>query len=142
MTRSRQPSLRTLASRAALSAMLATGVSFACAAETLSGKQEVPPVETSATGTSNVMIKDDRSVSGSVSTSGVQGTMAHIHQGAMGKNGPPIVTLEKGADGKWSVPANSKLTDEQYKAFQAGDLYVNVHSDKHKNGEIRAQLNP
>jgi len=27
------------------------------------------------------------------------------------------------------------LTDEQYKSFRAGNLYVNVHSDLHKSGE-------
>jgi hypothetical protein len=68
--------------------------------------------------------------------------MAHIHEGAIGKNGPPIITLEKGADESWTVPAGSKLTDEQYKSFRAGNLYVNVHSDQHKSGEIRAQLKP
>jgi len=36
---------------------------------------------------------------------------------------------EKAADGSWTVPAGSKLTDEQYDAFKAGKLYVNIHSD-------------
>jgi hypothetical protein len=35
-----------------------------------------------------------------------------------------------------------KLTDAQYKAFKAGDLYVNVHSAQHQGGEIRGQLKP
>jgi hypothetical protein len=34
------------------------------------------------------------------------------------------------------------LSDAQYKALKAGDLYVNVHSDAHKGGEIRGQLKP
>ncbi len=66
--------------------------------------------------------------------------MAHIHVGA--PSGPPIITLDKGADGSWSVPAGSKLTDEQYASFKAGQLYVNVHSAEHKAGEIRGQLKP
>jgi hypothetical protein len=40
------------------------------------------------------------------------------------------------------VPEGSKLTDEQYAAFKAGNLYVNVHSAEHKGGEIRTQLKP
>ena len=36
----------------------------------------------------------------------------------------------------------AKLTDEQYKDFQAGNLYVNVHSAENKNGEIRGNLSP
>ena len=40
------------------------------------------------------------------------------------------------------MPAGSKLSAEQMKAYQAGELYVNVHSDAHKGGEIRAQLKP
>lgn len=55
---------------------------------------------------------------------------------------PPIITLSKGDNGVWSVPAGSKLTDEQYADFKAGKLYVNVHSAEHKAGEIRGQLKP
>lgn len=109
----------------------------------LSGSEEVPPVATSASGSGTITIKDDRSVSGSVSTSGIAGIAAHIHIGAAGKNGPVIVPLTKGADGTtWSVPAGAKLTDAQYDAYKAGDLYVNVHSAAHRGGEIRGQLKP
>jgi hypothetical protein len=90
----------------------------------LTGAEETPPV------------------SGTVKTAGIEGTVAHIHVGAPGQSGPPIITLAKGADGVWSVPAGSKLTDEQYASFKAGNLYVNVHSAEHKPGEIRAQLKP
>jgi hypothetical protein len=109
---------------------------------TLSGSEETPPVTTSATGTGTIKIADDKSVSGRIKSSGIDGTVAHIHVGAPGQSGPPIITLDKGADGVWSVPAGAKLTDEQYASFKAGDLYVNVHSAEHKPGEIRGQLKP
>jgi hypothetical protein len=108
---------------------------------TLSGAQEVPPVNTSASGNGTITVAADKSVSGSVTTSGVEGTAAHIHDGAPGKNGPVIIPLTKNGN-TWSVPVGGKLTDEQYKNFQAGNLYVNVHSAANKNGEIRGNLSP
>jgi CHRD domain len=108
----------------------------------LSGSQEVPPVTTSASGTSSIAVGMDRSVTGEVRTTGVSGVAAHIHQGAMGQNGPVIIPLTRTSDNVWSVPAGTKLTDAQYEAFKAGNLYVNVHSAAHKDGEIRAQLKP
>ena len=109
---------------------------------TLSGAQEVPAVKTSASGGGTIMINADKSVSGSVTTTGIAGTAAHIHLAAAGKNGPVIVPLTKSGDATWSVPAGAKLTDDQFKAYKAGDLYVNVHSAANKGGEIRGQLKP
>jgi len=108
----------------------------------LTGAEETPPVNTSATGHGTIHIGKDKSVSGSVKTTGVEGIAAHIHVGAKGEAGPPIITLNKGADGTWTVPEGSKLTDEQWADYKAGKLYVNVHSAEHKPGEIRAQLKP
>jgi len=126
-------------------AVMALGMSPALGKEvkvTLSGDQEVPPVSTMASGGGTITVGDDMSVSGSVKTSGVEGTMAHIHVGAPGKNGPVIVHLKKSPDGAWMVPPGTKLTSEQFKSFQAGDLYVNVHSDAHDKGELRGQIKP
>jgi hypothetical protein len=130
---------------AAIAAVLALGIGTAVAGDVsvkLSGDQEVPPTPSTATGSGTITVKDDKSVSGSVKTTGLEGTAAHIHLAEPGKNGPPIITLTKGEGGAWSVPPDSKLTDEQYAAFKAGNLYVNIHSAAHKPGEIRAQLKP
>src|SRR4051794_20874487 len=108
----------------------------------LTGAEETPPVTTSATGKGTIHIAKDKSVSGSVTTTGIEGIAAHIHVGAKGEAGPPIITLTKGANGNWTVPAGSKLTDEQWADYKAGKLYVNVHTDQHKPGEIRGQLKP
>lgn len=131
--------LRIAAAAALLSASAAT---VWAAPVKLEGSQEVPPVQTSASGSGNIDVAADGAVSGSVSTTGVDGTMAHIHMAGAGKNGPVIVPLTQGAGGTWSVPAGAKLSAEQMKAYQAGDLYVNVHSAAHKGGEIRAQIKP
>jgi len=109
---------------------------------TLTGAQEVPPVMTSASGVGSIMVSLDGSLSGTITTTGVEGTMAHIHEGAMGQNGPVIVPFTKTADNVWSAPAGAKLTDAQLQSLKSGNLYLNVHSAVNKPGEIRAQLKP
>jgi CHRD domain len=108
----------------------------------LSGANEVPPVTTAASGTGTITVAADGSVSGSVKVTGVAATMAHIHMGAAGKNGPVLIPLTQTAPGEWSVPVGAKLDTEQMKSYKAGELYVNVHSEANKGGEIRAQIIP
>jgi hypothetical protein len=107
----------------------------------LSGAEEVPPVTVPGTGTGSFRVTTDGTISGSVTTKDVQGTMAHIHQGAKGTNGPVIVPLTKSGD-TYTVPEGRKLTEAQLQALKAGNLYVNVHTDRNKGGEVRAQLQP
>ena len=119
----------------------------------LSGAEQVPPVTTTATGTTDISARPSRCPSaasggnchtlhGMVNTSGVTATAAHIHQAAAGQNGPPIVTLVKTGPNSWQVPQGTTLTDAQYQAYWDGLLYVNVHSDANAGGELRAQLKP
>jgi hypothetical protein len=107
----------------------------------LTGAEEVPPISVPGSGSGSFTIGADGSVTGSVATTGVAGTMAHIHLGARGQNGPVIVPLAKNGD-TYSAPAGAKLTDAQLQAFKAGNLYVNVHTAQNKGGEVRAQLQP
>ncbi|MFL6465307.1 MAG: CHRD domain-containing protein [Bryobacteraceae bacterium] len=144
----------TLVTAAVLAALLSTGCSSmqsamnkmglggSKATSDLTGTQEVPPVSTNASGKSTISVASDKSVSGSVITDAMTGTAAHIHQGAMGANGPVIIPLTKTSDKAFTVPANTKLTDAQYDAYRAGNLYVNVHSAAHPAGEIRVQMKP
>ena len=116
------------------------GVAFGADVKvSLSGANEVPPVTTSATGEGTITVADDGAVSGSVTTKGVQGTAAHIHMGAAGKNGPVVVPFTKEGD-TYKAAAGAKLNADQLKAFKAGELYFNVHSAANPNGEIRGQL--
>jgi len=107
----------------------------------LTGTEEVPPVSTSASGKGSFSVAEDGTVKGSVTTSGVSGTMAHIHRGAKGQNGPVAIGLVKNGD-TYSVPEGAKLNEADMKLFKAGSLYVNVHSAANKGGEVRAQLQP
>jgi hypothetical protein len=128
-----------LAGCAEMKSMVSGGKSVSV---TLSGSEEVPPVSTSANGRGTITIGEDKSVSGSVTTTPMPAVAAHIHTGARGQNGPVSIGLVKTADNVWSVPAGARLNDAQYAAFRAGNLYVNVHTPTNKGGEIRGQLNP
>src|SRR5687768_3649648 len=132
-----------LAIAAFIAGALAGGAGMATAGEInvkLSGDQEVPPVQTTASGSGTITVEDDKSIKGKITTSNIKGTGAHIHEAPIGKNGPDIITLNKTTDDEWTVPSGAKLTDAQYDAYKAGGLYINVHSDAHKSGEIRGQL--
>ncbi len=107
----------------------------------LTGAEQNPPVATSATGSGSFTLATDGAVKGSVTTTGVQGTAAHIHRGAKGQNGGVAVGLTKNGD-TYSVPDGAKLNEADQAAFKAGNLYVNVHSAANKGGEIRAQIQP
>jgi hypothetical protein len=108
----------------------------------LSGNQEIPPVTTAASGIAMITVGADRSMIGNVTITGMTVTVAHIHDAAAGANGPIIVPLTRTADNVWSVPAGTRLTDAQYESYKAGNLYLNIHSEAHRSGEIRGQIKP
>jgi len=136
--------------RTALAALLLAGLVAGCASTfsaskamvTLSGSNEVPAVATAASGDAWFTVDRDWTVNGKVTTSGIAGTAAHIHEGQQGQNGPVIVPLARTGDNEWSVPPNTRLTEGQFKSYRAGSLYVNVHSSGFPGGEIRGQLTP
>jgi len=107
----------------------------------LSGSESVPPLNVPGSGSGSFRVAEDGTITGSVTTKDVQGTMAHIHRGAKGTNGPVIVPLDKNGD-TYSAPAGRKLTAQQIEELKAGNLYVNVHTNRNKGGEVRGQLQP
>ena len=111
----------------------------------LAGANEVPAVTTNASGTGVLAVNPTtKLISGFVKTSGITGTVAHIHEAAAGINGSVIVPLTEtsAGSGVWAVPAGSVLTDSQLVSFNAGNLYYNVHSQANPGGEIRGQILP
>ena len=125
--------------------LVAMGVGVASAVDAkvaLSGSQEVPPVTTTATGSGTITVAADQSIAGSIKTTGVKATAAHIHVGAPGTNGEVIIPLTKVGEDGWTVGPGAKLQDLHYQAFKDGNLYVNVHSAANPSGEIRGQIKP
>ncbi|MNN59979.1 CHRD domain protein [compost metagenome] len=102
----------------------------------------MPANTSTASGSGNIRVAHDRSVTGGVRYTGMVATVAHIHEAPAGANGPVIMPLVKTAEGMFAVPAGAMLTPPQYASYQAGNLYVNVHSAAYPAGEIRAQLKP
>lgn len=112
----------------------------------LSGAQQVPAVQTGATGTADLTYNTaTRELTWSLSYSGLSGpaTMVHFHNGAAGMNGPAVIWLSKrGSPVENPLKGQAKLTADQAKQFLAGDWYINVHTAAHPGGEIRGQVTP
>jgi CHRD domain len=65
-------------------------------------------------------------------------TAAHIHMGAKGVNGAILVPLCPPCTSP--VSGTSTLTAAEIADMKARKLYVNVHTAKNPNGEIRGQI--
>ena len=122
----------------------------------LFGDQEVPPIQTNASGMTWFKPMQDN-VWFKVNVTDIQGiTMAHIHSGKQGENGPPIVPLYKsdtpsgpivGILAKGNItadtfqgPMTGKPISDLITAMQNGETYVNIHTQQNPNGEIRGQI--
>lgn len=120
----------------------------------LRGSQEVPPVQTNASGTATITINAARTqITVELNTSGLQNvTAAHIHQGTIGQNGPIIFTLYRQADGPFPATLRKTLTAvdqgaplsfaDAVNALLSGNTYINVHTQANLGGEIRGQIGP
>jgi hypothetical protein len=106
----------------------------------LTGRNEVPPNPSNATGTATVKVASDCSVTVNANVTGMAPTAAHIHTGAPGANGPVAVPLTKSGENTFTSTPGAKLNDTQCAAYKNGEAYVNVHSANYPNGELRGQL--
>ncbi len=118
----------------------------------LTGSEEVPPVQTEATGVIEISLMPD-SVGYSINATSIDGvTAGHVHLGKKGENGPIVVTLFKYDSPMNKVSENGTITADKlegpmggkqlsdYLAAGAnGSLYINIHTERNPNGEIRGQ---
>ena len=65
-------------------------------------------------------------------------TAAHIHMGAKGVSGPVVVPLCGPC--KTTISKTVPIAASVVTAIKKGKAYVNVHTSKYPNGEIRGQL--
>jgi hypothetical protein len=109
----------------------------------LTGAQEVPgPGDPDGSGRAEITVVDATdNICYDIDVRNIApATAAHIHRGAAGEAGPPVVTLEAPADGdsKGCISAPGALADE-IEANPAG-FYVNIHNAEFPNGAVRGQL--
>jgi hypothetical protein len=131
---------------------------------TLTGNSEVPKIKTQASG--NVYFKlnkDSTKLKYTLKVSDAKNvTMAHIHMGVSGKNGPIVVwlypgprhhkpnlkkgttngVLKSGTITKRNLvgPMKGKTIKDLVNAIKNDSTYVNVHNKMHPKGFIRGNL--
>lgn len=111
----------------------------------LSGEQEVPAIDTRASAVAFLT----RDVGGDLLTINVNtlalsdASMAHLHSGFAGTNGPVEIGLtQDGSDpSRWFVELES-LSVDQVAALETGATYLNVHTPANPGGEVRGQVIP
>jgi hypothetical protein len=114
----------------------------------LSGDQQVPPVQTSGSGTANLTYDPSTHVvTWNITFSGLTGpaTMAHFHGPApAGKNaGVKVWISQKGnMDVTSLISGQATLSADDAQMFEAGNMYINVHTKANPGGEIRGQVMP
>jgi len=112
------------------------------AAAKLTAAEEVPAQVVKNTKASGSFTLDVTGTKGAFTLkfSGLTGpaTAAHIHLGGMGKAGPVVVPLCGPC--KSPVKGTATISAALLRDFKTHKLYVNVHTAKNPNGEIRGQL--
>ncbi|WP_019171458.1 CHRD domain-containing protein [Pseudaminobacter salicylatoxidans] len=108
---------------------------------TLDSAQEVPPTDSAGKGTLNASYDtDSKKLDWTLEYSELTGdaTGAHFHGPAgTGENADVAIPIP---DAKSGSKGSATLTDEQAKDLMDGKYYVNVHTAKYADGEIRGQV--
>jgi hypothetical protein len=118
----------------------------------LSGMQEVPAVETAATGSGIVSIdRDQTNAHFMLAYNDLSGptTIAHFHMAVAGENGGVIFDLGPfleltntydAAFGYWTDADDNAFDAEAAMAFRNNMVYANIHTAMNPGGEIRGQV--
>ena len=124
----------------------------------LSGENEVPAVQSSATGLAEFTPPVNDTIKYRINITGISGaTGAHIYSGQAGANGEVVADLltetTKNRDTSYGMTIRGNLSDSSLKgpmqgktladlvaAMDSGETYVNIHTAQNPNGEIRGQI--
>ena len=132
--------------RGDLTAVSGTVITYAA---DLRGSNETPPNSSTATGSAIVTIDTiNNTLTFDVATKGiVSPSFAHIHPGAAGVAGSPLITFAGSSSAFTNGRTSGTVSIASLDATQLNNLltnpsafYVNVHSSAFPGGEIRGQL--
>ena len=111
----------------------------------LNGDSQVPPVTTDGYGIAHVAVNSTLdTLSLHVVVTGLSGAIsgAHFHYGEAGVNGPVLVDLTSYVNG-FMIDADlnaSQFPDTLLRNMLENEIYLNVHTSLHPDGEIRDQV--
>jgi hypothetical protein len=124
----------------------------------LSGENEVPPVQSSATGLAEFTPPVNDTIKYRINITGISGaTGAHIYSGQAGENGDVVADLltetTKNKDTSYGMTIRGNLSDSSLKGpmegktledlvaeMDSGQTYVSIHTAQQPDGEIRGQI--
>lgn len=108
----------------------------------MKGSFEVPANDSKGTGTVEATFDtSSKKLSWTVTYTGLTGaaTAAHFHgPAAVAANAPPVVPLSGSLMSP--IKGDATLTDVQASALLGGQMYLNIHTAAHKDGELRGQI--
>lgn len=114
---------------------------------TLTGDQEVPPNDSTASGSATVVLNSDpaqNTITVDLTFTGLaaNATAAHIHGPAMpGVTAPVLIPFTNFPASTSGTYSNTfPITPEQIQMLLDGLLYINIHNEQFPDGEIRGQL--
>ncbi len=126
-----------------------TSLVYAQGAQTFKGRLSPMPVDaTTQAGTTGVgaatavLTGTKLTVSGTFSGLQAPATIAQVHVGPRGISGPPVLDLTVSKATSGTVQGELMLTSAQVDHLKRGRLYIQIHSEKAPEGNLRGWLLP
>jgi hypothetical protein len=126
-----------------------TPLVFAQAAQTFKARLSPVPVDaitqagTTGTGAvTGVLTGMKLSISGTFAGLQTPATIAQVHVGPKGISGPPVLDLAVTKATSGTLQGELMLTSAQVEHLKRGRLYIQIHSEKAPDGNLRGWLLP